>query len=193
MYGYVNSVLSANCAPEILSIAKYSHNMVKELSESYAVIYNMRSFIGNGEVICIGDGALCLTGAMFVLFSKNDVVSIDPVINAIKVKNWVIDNNISRFRGYKGKYQDVYRSHIAYDISQTKTIICVHAHVTLTDVIKYYPDWDYLYSNPCCFPDKQTFSQQFMEEHNIELILHKVDKSILSPRNEVFVYKNNNI
>jgi len=192
MYGYVNSVLSARCAPEIISLAKNSHNMVKELSESYAAVYNMHSFMNKEEVVCIGDGALCLTGAMFALFSQNDVVSIDPAINADRVKDWVIDNNISRFRGYKGKYQDVYRSHIAFDVSKTKTIVCVHAHVTLTDVIKYYPDWDYLYSNPCCFPDKQTFNEEFMKEHNIKLILHKVDESILSPHNEVFIYKNNN-
>jgi hypothetical protein len=186
MYGYVNSVLSANCAPEILSLAKNSHNMVKELSESYAAVYNMHSFMNKEEVVCIGDGALCLTGAMFALFSKNDVVSIDPDINAGRVKDWVIDNNISGFNGYKEKYQDI------GTYMNNCILICVHAHVTLTDVIKYYPDWDYLYSNPCCFPDKQTFSEEFMKGHNIKLILHKVDKSILSPHNEIFVYKNNN-
>jgi hypothetical protein len=188
MYGYVNSVLSANCAPEIISLAKYSHNITKELSESYAAVYNMRSFINNGEVVCIGDGALCLTGAMFSLFSKNNVVSIDPVINADKVRDWVMDNDISRLRGYKGKYQDV----IAFDVSQAKTIVCVHAHVTLTDVIKYYPCWDYLYSNPCCFPEKQTFSEEFIKGHNIELVMYKEDKSILSPHNKIYIYKNNN-
>jgi len=191
MYGYVNSVLSAKCAPEIISLTKNSHNMVKELSESYAAVTNVRKFIKHEEVICIGDGALCLTGAMFALFYKNCVVSIDPEINADRVKNWIINNNIFRFRGYKGKYQEIYRSHIIFDSAPHKFIVCVHAHVTLSDVIKYYPDWNYLYSNPCCFPQKQTFSEEFMKENGIELVMYKKDKSILSPHNEIYIYKNN--
>jgi len=46
-----------------------------------------------------------------------------------------------------------------------------------------------MYVNPCCNPQTQSFTKNYMEENNIIEIVNKLDLGIGSHQRNVFVYK----
>ena len=98
---------------------------------------------------------------------------------------------MDRFVKLKYKYQDI--PDIWKQCRETYDLILVHAHVNLEDLVKHFPNWRYLFTNPCCNPYEQTFSVQFQKENNISVLKAGYDKFSLSPKNMVFVYKNNKV
>jgi hypothetical protein len=136
--------------------------------------------------LCIGDGSLCLTGALFAFLTKGIVESIDPKINHEKVYSWIQQENVRHLGVFGTTYQEYGYMNVSCDL------ILVHAHVTLVDLVKYFPAWRYIYTCPCCDPVHQTFSKEYQKEHNISTILAEKDPNIDSPKNEVFIYRNNN-
>jgi hypothetical protein len=142
----------------------------------------------NNTFICVGDGSLCLTGALFAFLTKGQIISIDPAINFEKVALWTQREHVQRFRFYKMKYQQYLKS-----LNESYILILVHAHVNLEELVYNFPAWKYIYTCPCCNPIDQTFSITYQKKHNISVVLAGRDTEMITPKNDVFVYRNNAI
>jgi len=193
---YINAYLSKLASCDLQSLFSQSRNPLKEISESYGAYKNLSQYIDirepNSGILCIGDGSLAMTGALFAFLTKGFSVSVDPLLNESKVNKWKTDIGVKNFVTYKKLYQEV--SSTIFDEFSTNqySIACVHAHVNIADVVKKFNNWKYLYTNPCCHRERQTFSLEFQRENNIQVIQYGVDNNILSDKNEIVVYKNNN-
>ena len=185
---YVKDYLKLNCSGQLQELFSKSHNPFKEITESMSAWVNMKEFINpkdeNWNYVFIGDGSLCLTGALYSFLSKSKSYSIDPLINKERITDWVNMEKVKNFNWYKEKYQEFKNASISCDL------ILVHAHVNLKEVIQYFPNWRYLYTNPCCNIYDQTFSLQFQEENNITCMKSGFDNNIISSKNLIFVYYN---
>ena len=185
-YKYVDKVLRSSSYEELMWICMNPDSPTKEISESYGAFSNLKRFtrINDNNWLHIGDGSMARTAAIFTMFSKSENYSIDPNI-AIpgKLETWINKHNIKRLYPVKSKYEEADLQLDNYNI------VCVHAHVDLEEVDSKFPNWTYLYSNPCCYPQKQSFSDEYMKEHNIVLLLDKIDLGILSERRRVLIYK----
>lgn len=188
---YLSEYLKLKCSGQLQGLFSMSANPYKEITESMGAWINMREYINpkdeNHSYFFIGDGSLCLTCALFAFMTKGKCFSVDPVINVKKVMEWSEREQANRFIAYKQKYQDI-------GMSKTVTgydLILVHAHVKLEELADYFPNWRYLYTNPCCNLLDQTFSVQYQQENAVSVLKTGYDKSNLSPKNMVFIYKNN--
>ena len=187
---YINSFLSKHCSSELQSLICQSKNPLKEISESYGAYKNLAPFIDiknrDHAYLCIGDGSLCITGAMFAFLTKGQPVSIDPLVNFDKLDYWTDFHHVKNFIYSKNRFEDFDPENLG---SIKYTIVCVHAHVNLELVNKKFPNWDYLYTNPCCKRDTQTFTLQYQKENSISCVVCGRDANILSDKNEVLIYK----
>lgn len=187
---YINSYLEKNSSSELQSLICQSRNPLKEITESYGAYKNLLPFINNQEkrhtYLCIGDGSLCITGAMFAFFTKGESISIDPLVNFDKLDYWTDYHRVKNFIYSKKRFEDFDHEILG---KEKYTIICVHAHVNLELVNKKFPNWDYLYTNPCCKREQQTFSLKYQKENSISCIVCGNDENILSDKNEVIIYK----
>lgn len=184
---YVDRVLRSESAPVLLEIFKQVESPSKELSESYAAFHNLKKFVhvGDSEWLHIGDGSMARTAAIFAFFSKGTQSSIDPALNLDKVHEWINKYDVERLDIYKSKFEDLYTPK-----NNRKYNIClVHAHVNVEEVDKKFPNWEYLYTNPCCHEQQQIFSKKYMQDHNIECLLDKIDLGILSDKRRVVIYR----
>jgi len=190
---YISEYLKLDCSGQLQELFSQSANPYKEITESMSAWKNCREFIDPKDethsYYFIGDGSLCLTGALFVFLTKGHCVSIDPAVNGVKMASWSQREEVRRLRWYKMKYQDIKHTSLArnYDL------ILVHAHVNLEELARHFPHFRYLYTNPCCNPYEQTFSVQFQKENDISVLKAGYDRYSLSPKNMVFVYKNNKL
>jgi hypothetical protein len=188
---YISEYLKLKCSGQLQELFSQSANPYKEITESMSAWKNIKEYIDIKDkthtCIFIGDGSLCLTGALFAFLIKGKCISVDPNINIEKMEMWNERENPRHFQWFKGKYQeiDMQNQRECYDL------ILVHAHVELEELVSHLPAWRYLYTNPCCKPQDQTFSVQFQTENNISILKAGYDKSSLSPKNMVFLYKNN--
>ena len=187
---YINSFLSKHCSSELQSLICQSKNPLKEISESYGAYKNLAQFIDikdeDHSYICIGDGSLSITGAMFAFLTKGKSFSIDPLINLDKLSYWMDYHTVDNFFVSKKRFEEFDAKLIG---NKKYTIVCVHAHVNLELVNKKFPNWDYLYTNPCCKRDTQTFTLQYQKENSISCVVCGRDANILSDKNEVLIYK----
>lgn len=188
-YRYVDSVLSRNSYEELMWLFTRATSSTKEISESYAALNNLKKVcdVSKYSWLHIGDGAYARTTGLFTFLTKSENYAIDPAINRERLSSWVEKYNVQRFHFSKTKFED--ENGILEKISRPYGIACVHAHVNLEEVDKKYPDWEFLYTNPCCMPGTQKFSEKYMKENNIVEVIHRVDYGILSNLREVIVYK----
>jgi hypothetical protein len=189
---YLDAILRKNCFEELWELFKLADQPAKELTESYAFISNMKKIINlnNSSIFHIGDGAHARTGIMCSYLTKTFNISIDPSINH-NLKKFLEKWKTNNFLYYAEKYEDFVKNHLTI-VTFPYILSCVHAHIDLKELVQVFPDWSYLYSNICCYPEKQTFSKKFMLENNISLVMDKIDFGILSPQRRVVIYKNNN-
>jgi hypothetical protein len=189
---YIRKYLKRKCSGQLQELFSLSANPYKEISESMAAFENMREFIDikskNNLYICIGDGSLCLTSAMFAFMTHGRAVSIDPLINTAKVMNWYVRNSVKRFSVFKNNYQDVADDPLF--LKYPYDLILVHAHVKLKELVAKFPNWRYLYTNPCCNPITQTFSLQYQQDNHIRALKAGRDENMVSDKNEVVIYQN---
>ena len=192
---YISEYLKLGCSGQLQELFSQSGNPYKEITESMSAWKNMKEFIDpkdkNHAYFFIGDGSLCLTGALFAFLSKGTHTSIDPAINTKKVDEWMQREDVRNFYFYKCKFQEIDKFFISSHIKNIDLIL-VHSHVNLEELIKYFPHWRYLYTNPCCNIQEQTFSIQFQKDNNISTVKSGFDKYNTSPQNMIFVYKNHN-
>jgi hypothetical protein len=190
MNHYIREYLKKNCSGQLQELFSQSKNPYKEIAESMAAFRHMQDVIDvtdeNNVFICVGDGSLCLTGALFAFLTKGLSISIDPNINEERLTSWVKKENVQRLCCYKEKYQDYFvQQHSQYDL------ILVHAHVNLEVLIHHFPNWRYLYTCPCCKPIDQMFSLTFQRDNDISVALAGRDTEMITPKNDVFIYRNN--
>jgi hypothetical protein len=190
MNRYVREYLRKNCSGQLQELFSQSNNPYKEIAESMAAFEAMRDVIDvtdkNNIFICVGDGSLCLTGALFAFLTKGLVFSIDPAINLEKVKSWMMKEYVERLFFYKMKYQECPIPPIS-----VCDLILVHAHVNLEELVQRFPVWRYLYTCPCCNPIDQTFSLAYQKKHDISVVMAGRDTDMITPKNDVFIYRNN--
>jgi hypothetical protein len=189
MNSYVKEYLKKNCSGQLQELFSQSNNPYKEIAESMAAFSHLHDFIDitdkNNTFICVGDGSLCLTGALLAFLTKGLSISIDPKINNEKVSSWIKKESVQRLHCYKMKYQD-------YPVwSEKYDLVLVHAHVNLEELVQHFPDWRYLYTCPCCNPVDQTFSLKFQKNNDISTVLAGRDTEMITPKNDVFIYRNN--
>lgn len=195
---YIDKVLSSNCFEELRHLFINADSPTKEISESFAAYRHIINTIGHkalndSTVLHIGDGSMCRTGALFTMFSRSTNYSIDPVVAVPKMQKWMLDWNIKRFSFASITFQEF--SEVFWSIDkETKNkpviITCVHAHVDLKEVIKHFPNWSIIYSNPCCYDNQHFENKIFGFQNGIETVVEKEDWGILSEKRKVFVYKN---
>lgn len=192
---YLNDYLEKWCSCDLQALYCQSRNPAKEITESMGAYRNIQELINTKNdkhiYFCIGDGSLCMTGALLAFVTKGIAISIDPLVNLKKVSLWSNEKSVKNFYGFKTTYENFIEDEVFKFDDYTYTLICVHAHVSMVDLISKFPRWDYLYTNPCCHKDKQTLSLAVQKERNISVLKYGVDENILSDKNEVIVYKNN--
>jgi hypothetical protein len=190
MNRYVREYLKKDCSGQLQELFSQSNNPYKEIAESMAAFTHIQNVIDvtdrNNSFYCIGDGSLCLTGALLAFLTKGEAVSIDPVINIEKVGSWIDRHNVQRFIFNKSKYQDC-----PAHMDKPHILILVHAHVNLEELVRYFPSWKYIYSCPCCNPIDQTFSLAYQKKNDISVVLAGRDIEMITPKNDVFIYRNN--
>ena len=184
---YVDRVLTSNSFEVLYNRFKTAESPTKEISESFAAMYNLRKVcrIDDYTWLHIGDGAHCRTAAIFAFFSNSLNYPIDPKIDVDKYTEWVNKFNVRNIIPFPIKYETLLNPFKDEKIG----ITCVHAHVKLNEVDKKFPHWNYLYSNVCCHYDQQTFSENYMKQNNIEKILEYHDYGILSKKRFIVVYQ----
>jgi len=204
---YVDKVLRSDSFEELWWIFKNADSPSKEISESYAAFSNMKKVCRLNDYVWlhIGDGAYTRTAALFAFFSKTLNISIDPAINVDKFHKWQENFGVKNIIPEQCKFEDVYidslqdwinkftssRNDVNGDFqNKPYNITLVHAcPVKIEEVDKHFPDWKYLYTNPCCFPHSQTFTKKYMEKNNIIEIVNKLDLGIVSHKRNVVIYK----
>ena len=192
---YLSDFLEKQCSSELMALYCLSRNPTKEITESYAAYRNLKPFMDykNPEktYFFVGDGSLCMTGALFAFLTKGLCYSIDPIANIEKIKRWGMKQGVRNFYVFKERIQDSVWIQTLPKTGVPATIVLVHAHVSIPDVIKQIPNWDYIYTNPCCHPKKQKLSIQQQASLNISVVAHGDDWEILSDKKEIVIYKNN--
>jgi hypothetical protein len=183
---YVDKALRSHSFEELMWRFMDAESPAKEISESYGCFSNMKKVckISDFNWFHIGDGAYTRTAAIFAFFSKSINWSIDPQINMEKFIAWHDKHKVENIFPIKQKFEEVSPAIWC----NPYCITCVHAHIDLEELDKKFPEWVFLYSNPCCYPQKQTFSEKYMKENNISLIVRKLDLGILSERRNVYIY-----
>lgn len=194
---YLQSFLSKKCAEDVIRLFGGVNNPVKEITESYAAWTHLRSLseVFDGKrFIHIGDGSRCLTAALFTFLCPRGVhnISIDPNVNTDIVCDWVADKNVKDFTYVKAPFQVVAQDSDMDDLTKSDdpyVIVLVHAHVDIKEVDKYFPNWKYMYINPCCMRDKQVFDFNYLSGNGISVVKFGWDSNILSDKNEVIIYR----
>ena len=185
---YVDRVLASNSFEVLHSRFKTCKYPSKEISESFAALYNLRKVcrIDDYAWLHIGDSVYARTAAIFAFFSKSYNYPIDPKIDTDKFAEWMWKFKVRNIIPLPMKYENI----IDNSFKDKKIgITCVHAHVKLNEVDKKFPHWNYLYSNICCFKDQQTFSEEYMNQNNIEKLLEYDDYGILSEKRHIVIYR----
>jgi len=186
---YVNYVIRKNSFVELSELFQNTEEPTKEISESYGCYKHLSNAttLKDKTIIHIGDGSWCRTGLIFSFYDKCHNISIDPDANKTgRLTKFLEKWNVRNFEFSKGRYED-------FDNSQINDCIItmVHAHVTITEVIKKFPNWEFIYTNPCCKRGQQMFSEEFLKNNkHIQLVSYGRDEAILTEKNEYFVYKN---
>ena len=190
---YVKSLIKKECFADLhpLIVCK---SISKEITESYGAYHNMlmAGALNDNINLHIGDGSRCTTAAIFSFITDTVNFSIDPIINIDRLKKWISEVHPKRFIYYKQRWQDFFRLH-EYMKKVRCNIVLVHSHVNVVEINSIYKNWEFMYVNPCCDKPKQIFPLSYMHKNNISCIFAGIDDKILSPKNEIYIYKNNNV
>lgn len=179
--GYLNSLMRANCFPELHDLFRRAQDPAKELTESYAALEHLRQIIRGRNywrVVHVGDGAHARTAAMFSFLTGNtENFAIDPGCNEKVLSEWRDRWNVRRFAWVKARVEDVTWMNVP------TLVTFVHAHVDVDEVLAKIPGWRYAYTNACCQPGRQ-----LSKKHRV--VDSGADWRILSPQREFQVLEN---
>lgn len=179
---FINSFASENIIG-LFSRYKGAH---KEITESWGMFEAAKTHIPNlpeHTTIIVGDGCSPRTGAIFAYYTKTNVISIDPQFNMEhwkqhKKKQLKMGFPIQRLELLKNKIED-----IKLTFETPILIIFPHSHANMTlSLGQLKAPQRCVINMPCCEPIPKEYMQQ---PH----IMYK-DYHILSPKNEIHIWKN---
>lgn len=188
---YVREYLRKECSSDLQYLVSTLNNPAKEISESMAAVNHLCKFInpkGNMNYVVIGDGSRCLTGAFLAYLTKGNVWSIDPAINQQIVQDWMSTFNVLRFKPIPKRVQNI---QIKNGDKNPVTIVLVHAHVSTYEVIQKFPNWRFIYVNPCCYQETQLLDIEHQNKYGIQCVYAGIDENIASDKSQVLIYHNN--
>lgn len=178
---YLSELLSLACGPELLKLRLYPD--AKELTESFAAFNAVRKHMGSSflpddptvTVICVGDGSLPRTAALFAFRTKWQCYAVDPQMRQPGVQ-W---GGIDRLQAMTAKIEDCKFS------ADRVLVVCVHAHVGLEECIAVM-DWKKalgIVVMPCC----NYYSRLTMSDNQTPLAEY-YDTGVVSPHRLIRVY-----
>ena len=187
---YVKRMLKYNCYADLHPLFTQAHRPDKEITESYAAFYHMSkvTLLDDALNLHIGDGVSCRTGAVFTFLSKSKNISIDPMIMTELMDKWIKNKNVHNFNYYNKKWEKYFQEDFDKS-SKDYNITLVHSHTNIYDIDQKFPNWRFMYSNPCCIFHEQVFHARYMYENNIRCLMAGVDRDILSEKNQFFLYE----
>jgi len=183
-YNYLNRVLRSNSYEELMWIFMSTQNPAKEITESYAAYSNLKKHadLDKYTIIHVGDGGFPRTAGLFSFVTRSENHSVDPDLDQNgKTTAWIEKYKVKKLYLHPKMWQD---TNIISD--KPVILVSVHGHIDLEECYNYYSKLGnnirYIYSNPCCKPEQQTFSEKFMKENNISIVKDKLDYGILSEK-----------
>lgn len=177
IHGYLNEFIQLSSAPDMLELGLFPN--VKEISESMGCFHAAIELFGGMEclgrhdiaVVVIGDGVSPRTAGLFAFRSRWDCYAIDPLMRE-KYKG-----KINRTVLYATKGEDV---EIEFGDKEI-VLIYPHSHASIKNTYQNFTTTGkkHIISIPCCKDN---------DLGNTKAIYYR-DKYILSPKNEVYIWK----
>lgn len=181
MNDYIKWLLNSRSAPLSLPYFLPNKNATKEITESVGCFMAAKEIdypLDKSIVIVAGDGIAPRTGAIFALYSKAVVHSIDPLLRPKAEHQFQLENIF----GYAKKGEDV-----KVDCGGKRVLIVLpHSHCPMPEAVKIpfnYSRMD-IVNLPCCVP----VPGKFLTKENSARIY--VDKNILSGKNMIYIWEN---
>mmetsp|Transcript_26609 Transcript_26609/g.51221 ORF Transcript_26609/g.51221 Transcript_26609/m.51221 type:complete len:366 (+) Transcript_26609:98-1195(+) len=179
---YLSELLTLACGPDLLRLKLYPD--AKELTESFAAFHAVRAHLGHSfspsdpsvTAVCVGDGSVPRTAALFAYRTKWQCYSVDPQLREPSDR-W---GGIERLQAIRAKVEDCRFT------ADKLLIVCVHAHVGLAECLDVM-DWKDLgiVAMPCC----NFYSRLQLSGHDsASLVVEYYDTGIVSPHRLVRVY-----
>jgi len=177
---YLSELLSLSCGPALLELKLYPD--AKELTESFAAFRAVREHLGAAfapddptvTCICVGDGSMPRTGALFAYRTKWQVCAVDPQLKD-EGKNW---RQIARLELKRAMIEDCNFK------AEKVLMVLVHAHVGLAEclAIAEWRDVLGIVALPCCnFYNRLQLQQAPLVEYR--------DSGVVSPHRLIRVWQ----
>lgn len=153
----------------------------KEITESFSAFHHISQIKGvrvhSSIIYVVGDGVYPRTSSIFALRTTMPVICIDPLLCLEKTK-------IKRLHLFPLKVQDI-KPHIV-NFNQA-IIVLVHSHAKISDCLHLTPNANRLiiYTLPCCVNHELTLTKFNLK---IQPTYRRIDKHVLSPKNEVLIW-----
>ncbi len=150
MKKHIEEFFKLKCAPDLLAWKLFPN--AKEVTESMAAFEAVRNIVmtraginyksTNVKLICVGDGVVPRTAALFATRTAWDCYSIDPMMRDFQYP-------VKRLQTYKNKIEEL-DFNFKDDII---VIVCVHSHATIKNILAHIHGKErHLVTIPCCVP-----------------------------------------
>eukprot|EP00933_Yihiella_yeosuensis_P057081 TRINITY_DN56631_c0_g1_i1.p1 TRINITY_DN56631_c0_g1~~TRINITY_DN56631_c0_g1_i1.p1 ORF type:complete len:376 (+),score=70.79 TRINITY_DN56631_c0_g1_i1:53-1180(+) len=179
---YLSELLSLGCAPELLKLKLYPD--AKELTESFAAFNAFRTYLSASfstedpsvTVICVGDGSLPRTAALFAFRTKWQCYAVDPQMRE-ESNDW---RGVNRCHAMCSKIEDCKFQ------AEKLLIVCVHAHVGLQECLDVVEAKTALgiVVMPCC----NFYSRLQLFSPAVKPLAEYHDSGVVSPHRLIRVY-----
>jgi hypothetical protein len=131
---YLREYLSKRCSGQLQGLFSLSANPVEEIRACMAAYRTMAQLVcmrrEDALYLCVGDGPLALTGALFAFLSKGEVISIDPKLDEGTVQAWMETEQVERFSAWKLTYRRPLRSCGMLRTTRSMTLfVCTHMRI----------------------------------------------------------------
>jgi hypothetical protein len=200
---YVKEFLQLNCAPDVLGAVGSTGNLMKEITESMAILKRLKPMLLQNKMkyglidLCAGNA---LTGIMAAHFLPiREVVAIDNRDSYRK--------RVSQVKRFDYRHDDIYNIELAPNMVAPLIVISVHPCGKLAaQVIKLAKMWgaERLIMMPCCNSEPGVDRYPFLKMSHYDRwavrlgdLLEKDytiyrDTNCLSPKNVIIDYKPKN-
>lgn len=150
---YMEHFVKLKCAPDLLQMKLFPN--AKEISESMGAFEAVTTHVLKGDfsqfgdkntvMICVGDGVVPRTGALFKFRTSWNCISIDPEVRL--TTEW--EEKIKGLTVIKKRLEEM-----GFDYPENRVIVVmVHSHARIKDVFKHIKAKElHIVSIPCCIP-----------------------------------------
>lgn len=179
---YINRFLQLKCAPDLMALKLFPN--AKEITESFGALNAARKHLrkildpADSSVIllAVGDGVSPRTAGLFAYLTRWHCISVDPKMRE-KYDGKINKYNVRRLEVIRSNIEDIEPIY-----ADRALIVAVHSHASLKDSVDKVRAWyKVVISIPCCRND----------DLNIKPWLSYQDPNILTPKNQVNIYRIN--